>query len=146
MYVLALSLSAILLILTTLHVYWGIGGVWPGTDTRSCAHAVVGFRGVNAMPDAFASFSVAACLGLATLWPLAMIGIVASPFSRTGLAAAAVLIALVFLGRGVAGFMPFWRRLAPVQPFATLDRKYYAPLCLVMGLGFAILALSELSR
>ncbi|MCF6121224.1 DUF3995 domain-containing protein [Mesorhizobium muleiense] len=146
MIVLAFALSFVLLLITTLHVYWGIGGIWPGSDAGSCARAVVGFRGVDEMPAPFASFAVAACLGLATLWPLALEGVFATPFPKAGLAATALLIALVFLGRGIAGFTPWWRRLAPEQPFARLDVGYYSPLCLVVGLGFAVLAITEFPR
>ncbi|MBN9258768.1 MULTISPECIES: DUF3995 domain-containing protein [unclassified Mesorhizobium] len=142
---LALILSFVLLLITALHVYWGIGGIWPGKDQASCARAVVGFHGVDEMPSAGASFAVAACLALATLWPLALEGVFASPFPREGLATTALLIGLVFIGRGVAGFTPWWRRLAPEQPFARLDRLYYSPLCLLIGLGFAVLAISEFS-
>jgi hypothetical protein len=142
---LALILSFVLLLITALHVYWGIGGIWPGKDQASCARAVVGFRGVDEMPSAGASFAVAACLALATLWPLALEGVFASPFPREGLASTALLIGLVFIGRGVAGFTPWWRRLAPEQPFARLDKLYYSPLCLLIGLGFAVLAISEFS-
>lgn len=145
MTILAFALSFVLLVVTSLHVYWGIGGTWPGKDQASCARAVVGFRGVDEMPSAGASFAVAACLALATLWPLALEGVFASPFPREGLASTALLIGLVFLGRGIAGFTPWWRRLAPEQPFARLDRLYYSPLCLLIGLGFAVLAISEFS-
>ncbi|TIV69828.1 MAG: DUF3995 domain-containing protein [Mesorhizobium sp.] len=140
---LAFILSFVLLLITTLHVYWGIGGIWPGTDQASCARTVVGFRGVDEMPSAFASFAVAACLALATLWPLALAGVLAAPFPKEGLAATALLIGLVFLGRGIAGFSPWWRRLTPEQPFARLDRRLYSPLCLLIGLSFAILAITE---
>lgn len=145
MIILALLLSLVLLVITTLHVYWGIGGIWPGRDAKSCAHTVVGFHGVDEMPSSFASFAVAACLALATLWPLALEGVFASPFPKEGLAATALLIGLVFIGRGVAGFTPWWRRLAPEQPFARLDQRLYSPLCLLIGLGFAVLAISEFS-
>ncbi|MBZ9669830.1 DUF3995 domain-containing protein [Mesorhizobium sp. ES1-3] len=143
MILLAFILSFVLLLITALHVYWGIGGIWPGRDAASCAHAVVGFRGVDEMPTPFASFAVAACLGLATLWPLALIGFFASPFPKEGLAATSMLIGLVFLGRGIAGFTPRWRRLAPQQPFARLDTILYSPLCLLIGLSFAVLAITE---
>ncbi|MBZ9893609.1 DUF3995 domain-containing protein [Mesorhizobium sp. B2-2-4] len=143
MIVLAFVLSFVLLVITALHVYWGIGGIWPGKDAASCAHAVVGFRGVDEMPAPFACFAVAACLALATLWPMALEGVFASPFPGQGLAATALLIGLVFLGRGIAGFTPRWRRLAPEQPFARLDRSLYSPLCLLIGLGFAVLAITE---
>ncbi|MCA0277554.1 MAG: DUF3995 domain-containing protein [Proteobacteria bacterium] len=137
----AFALAAVLYLLTSLHVYWGLGGVWPGTDQASCARAVAGFRGVDTMPTPFACFAVAACLVLATLWPLALVGIFATPFPKAGLAASALMIALVFLGRGIAGFTPGWRRLTPEMPFARLDRLYFSPLCLAIGAGFAFLAI-----
>ncbi|MDX8491014.1 DUF3995 domain-containing protein [Mesorhizobium sp. VK22B] len=143
MTILAFALSFVLLLITTLHVYWGIGGIWPGSDAKSCAHAVVGFRGVDEMPSPVASFAVGGCLALATLWPLALEGVFAAPFPKEGLAATALLIGLVFLGRGVAGFTPWWRRLTPEQPFARLDQSLYSPLCLLIGASFAILAITE---
>lgn len=136
----AFALAAVLYLLTSLHVYWGLGGVWPGTDQASCARTVAGFRGIDAMPTPFASFAVAACLLVATLWPLALVGVFATPFPRQGLAASALMIALIFLGRGIAGFTPAWRRLTPEMPFARLDRQFYSPLCLAIGFGFAFLA------
>ncbi|OHV86437.1 DUF3995 domain-containing protein [Mesorhizobium sp. ORS 3428] len=143
MIILAFALSLVLLLITTLHVYWGIGGIWPGKDAKSCARAVIGFRGVDEMPSPVASLAVAACLALGTLWPVALTGVFASPFPREGLAATALMIGLVFLGRGVAGFTPWWRRLTPELPFARLDQRLYSPLCLSIGLGFAVLAISE---
>jgi hypothetical protein len=136
---LAFPLSAVLLLITALHVYWGIGGIWPGRDAASCARAVVGFRGVDEMPSPAASFAVALCLVLATLWPLALAGLFHTPFPRPGLAAVALLLGLVFLARGAAGFTPFWRRLTPEEPFARLNLKLYSPLCLLIGLAFAAL-------
>ncbi len=140
---LALILSFVLLLITALHVYWGIGGIWPGKDQASCARAVVGFHGVDEMPSAGASFAVAACLALATLWPLALMGVFATPFPQQGLAATSVMIALVFLGRGVLGFTSWWRRQAPEQPFARLDQSFYSPLCLLIGAGFLLLGISQ---
>jgi hypothetical protein len=97
------------------------------------------------MPSALASFAVAACLCLVTLWPLALAGVFASPFQQPGLVATAMMIGLVFLARGIAGFTPWWRRLASEQPFASWDVRYYSPLCLMIGAGFIVLALLEIS-
>jgi hypothetical protein len=139
--VLALALAVVLVAIATLHVYWGIGGIWPGTDARSCARAVVGFRGIEAMPSLGASFAVAAMIIASALVALALGGVFAAPFDRLPLAGAAMFVALVFLGRGIAGFTPAWRRLACEMPFASLDMRYYSPLCLALGAGFAVLAL-----
>ncbi|CAN7261626.1 DUF3995 domain-containing protein [Mesorhizobium sp. LjNodule214] len=143
MILLAFALSFVLLVITVLHVYWGIGGVWPGGTLPPAPMPLSAFAASARCPRPFASFAVAACLGLATLWPMALEGVFASPFPKQGLAATSMLIALVFLGRGIAGFTPWWRRLAPEQPFARLDVRYYSPLCLLIGLGFAVLAIME---
>lgn len=142
MTVLAFALAAVLYLIASIHAYWGLGGVWPGTDQASCARAVVGASGIDTMPSPFASFAVTACLIVATLWPLALVGTFATPFPKAGLAASALMVALVFLGRGIAGFTPAWRRLTPEMPFARLDRQYYSPLCLAIGIGFVILAIN----
>jgi hypothetical protein len=140
MTVLALFLAIPLVLIAALHVYWGIGGIWPGTDPKSCARAVAGFNGIDAMPSPSACLAVAAVFIVATLMVLALGGVFASPFERISLAGAALFMALVFFGRGLIGFMPFWRRLTPEMPFARLDLRYYSPLCLVLGVGLAILA------
>jgi hypothetical protein len=130
----------VLVLIAALHAYWGIGGIWPGRDALSCARAVVGFKGVDAMPSPAASFAVAAMIVVASLLALALGGLFATPFQRQALAGAGFFVGLVFLGRGIAGFTPAWRRLTPEMPFASLDMRYYSPLCLLIGVGFAVLA------
>ncbi len=144
MIVLASLLSIVLLLITALHVYWGLGGVWPGRDSASCADTVVGFEGVDEMPS-LACFAVAACLLLVTLWPMAVASAFATPFPPAGLAVVALVIALFFLGRGILGFTQRWRRLTPKKPFAELDVKFYSPLCLLIGCGFLFLAIGGFS-
>jgi hypothetical protein len=137
----AFVLAAPLVLIAALHVYWGIGGIWPGTDRKSCARAVVGFAGVETMPSAGAALAVAAMIIASALIVLALADVFASPFDQAQLAGAAFFIALAFLGRGLAGFTPAWRRLTPEMPFARLDVRYYSPLCLLLGAGFVVLAL-----
>lgn len=145
MSMLAVILAAILVVLAALHAYWGLGGLWPGTDEVSCARAVVGFRGVKEMPPSASAFAVAACLVIAAVWALALGNLMTLPLSGTPVALVGLLIALVFLGRGIAGFAPAWRRLACEQPFASLDVRYYSPLCIAIGLGLALLSIREFS-
>ena len=146
MTVLALLLAAVLTAIAALHVYWGIGGVWPGSDPKSCARAVAGFAGIEAMPSMGAAFAVAAAIIAAALVALALGGLFASPFEQVPLAGAALFIGLVFVGRGIAGFTPAWRRLASEMPFARLDMRYYSPLCLVIGASFVLLAVQGLPQ
>lgn len=139
MMALALVLAIPLTAIAALHVYWGIGGVWPGTDRASCARAVVGFNSL--MPSPTACFAVAIVLLVTLLVALALGGWFATPLDRIRLAGMALLIGLGFLARGVAGYTPWWRRLTPEQPFARLDTRLYSPFCLLLGAGFVALAL-----
>ena len=50
-------------------------------------------------------------------------------------------IATVFIARGIAGYLPAWRRMHSAEPFATLDHRFYAPLCFALGAGFIIILL-----
>ena len=138
MIVLATILTVVLAAIAALHAYWGFGGVWPGRDSADCARRTGGFRGARTMPGPAACFAVAAVLAIAALIPIFLAG-------RFGVLAllAGLAVAFVFLGRGVAGFTPAWRRLTPDEPFATLDVRYYSPLCLAIGAGFVSLIFWE---
>ena len=57
----------VLAALSALHVYWAVGGVWPGSDAASCARTVIGFRGVDGMPPPASAFAVAGLLGVAAV-------------------------------------------------------------------------------
>ena len=125
---LAVILSAILLSIAALHVLWGIGYWMPINEEAALARAVAGFAGIEKMPGPVpcALVAVALLMAAASLWwPHGL--------WRT---CAMALIAAVFLLRGLAPFTIFWRKLTQVEPFATLDRRYYGPLCLALGLGF----------
>ena len=145
MMALALATGCILLAIAALHAYWGAGGVWPGTDERSCARMVGGFRGATRIAGPASCFAVASALAVAAAIALALGGRVPLPVPATLLRLAGLGAALVFLGRGIAGYTPAWRRLTPEQPFATLDVRYYSPLCLAIGAAFVTLILQGTS-
>lgn len=43
----------------------------------------------------------------------------------------------IFIGRGIMGFLPFFRKSNSEQPFAHLNAIYFSPLCILLGSGFA---------
>ena len=135
----AALVALVLVLLAGLHAYWGLGGVWPGTDQKSCARAIAGFKGIDRMPSPPAAFGVAAALAVAALIALALAGIVTLPLPAALIRLGGLGAALVFLGRGIAGFTPAWRRITPEMPFARNDRLYFSPLCLLIGAGFTLL-------
>jgi len=126
-------LTLILGLIAAIHALWGLQ-IWvPIRDEEELARSVVGAKGVTRMPGTIPCFLVvAALLMVATaLWlPRVML----------------VQIVLwgsfaVFLLRGLIAYTKFWRMMTPEQPFAANDRKYYAPLCLVIAAGQLIVLL-----
>lgn len=137
--IVAIGMSFVLWALAALHVHWGDGGLWPKKDELTLARTVVGAPGIEKMPSRTACFAVALALFLAGLWPLEMIGVIPAMFPIELDVLAGYGLAAIFLLRGVAAYLPAFRKRFPEKPFATLDRRLYGPLCLLIGAGFLFL-------
>jgi hypothetical protein len=133
---LAALLSTVVLALAVLHASWGLGGHWPAVSATALAKSAVGTPGVKRMPPPLACFAVAVLLTGVAAWPLFAAGLLPEAWPRWLTALAGAGIAAVFLARGVAGYTPAWRRRFPEEPFATYDRRYFAPLCLALSAGY----------
>ena len=131
----AWTMALTLWLIAALHVYWGFGGLWPAVDAGALARTVVGARGVQRMPSLTACATVAAVLIGVGTWPLLVVGVLPPVWPCWLLVATGMAIAGVFLARGCAAYWPVWRRRVPEEPFATLDRSLYGPLCLALGLA-----------
>lgn len=145
MTLLSAIIALVLFAIAALHAYWGFGGVWPGRDAEDCVRRVAGFSGVRQMPGPGPGFAVAGALLAAGVLTMLEGDLIASPLPSLLVSLATLCAALVFLGRGIVGFTPAWRRLTPEQPFAALDVRYYSPLCLAIGAGLMILAVQGLT-
>lgn len=124
-----------------LHGLWGLGITWPEASAEALARSVVG-DGRRRMPPAWQCFVVAAVLAPVALWPFVMLGRDEVPF----VLAVSVAIAGVFVVRGLAGYSPRWRGHFRDEPFATRDKRYYSPFCLLMGVGYLALLAGEMER
>ena len=122
---LSLALALPLLALSALHLLWA-GRIWfPLRTEPALARAVTGFPSAATMPSPMLCALVALVLMIGAslpYWP---------PSPLRGLMIWGM--AAVFVGRGAVTYTAFWRRLTPMDPFATLDRRYYGPLCLILG-------------
>ncbi len=136
---LAVSIFVVLTIVALLHAYWAFGGRWPGHDEPSLARMVVGSKGITTMPARGPTLAVAVVIFLAGVVALARADLVAVPLPPMLRSVAVTALAVVFLGRGIASFTPWFRASQSEEPFATLDRRLYGPLCLALGTGFAVL-------
>ncbi|MBO6896690.1 MAG: DUF3995 domain-containing protein [Shimia sp.] len=131
---LAVFISALLLVPAALHLLWAIGAWMPIRDEAALARATVGAPGITKMPGpipcalVFVALSFAASLPHLTTFPQRSLLLLS--------------IAAVFLLRGIAAYLPAWRKLVPEEPFATLDQRYYGPLCLVLGASFLLFTLT----
>jgi hypothetical protein len=137
MNVLAAAVIAALMALAGLHVYWGLGGLWPGRTEADLVARVVGLpRG--AIPGFWPCLAVALALSSA-----AYIVAVRQGAPRLGLPEVLWTlgywsVGTVFLLRGVAAYAPRVFSYAIGTPFYDLNRYYYAPLCLAMAAAMAI--------
>lgn len=137
MSIIGIGLVAILLVIALLHLYWGLGGFWPGTDAKSLSERVAG-----------TSRSVASKLVPCVMVASALAAAAASVVLRhvllpEGLFALIiyggyVTLILVFGLRGLAPYLTPAFNYARATPFYVLNRKYYAPLCLLIAAGFII--------
>jgi hypothetical protein len=131
---LAAILTATLAAIAALHIYWGLGGLWPARSAAELARTVIG-DGRTRMPSPWACFGVAILLLIVAAWPWTML---AHPHSQPVLVVGIVAAAIFFV-RGSAGYSPRWRARFPAEPFATRDMQFYSPLCMVLAIGMMAL-------
>jgi len=123
-----------------LHVYWAIGGAWPGSDRTDLARKVVG--GTDDFPSATMTYGVAGLLLVAAFVVGGAAGLWAIPFSGRLVTGAAWIVAAVLVLRGATGLITSAVREARGRgtPFTRRDLRIYSPLTLTMGV-LTVLAL-----
>lgn len=132
---------AIFVVLTTvaaLHVAWGVGLRWPRKTDAELVSVVVGHAS-DKMPSPNQCYLAALAIYIPGTIALMLAGLIGTSLSPSIVLLAGLVATLVFAGRGIAGYLPAWRARFPREPFATYDRRYYSPLCLILAAGFAIL-------
>lgn len=139
--VVAVALASVLAAIALLHVYWGLGGLWPAADEQALVRTVVGDPRLKRMPAPWLCWLVAGAILVTAAWPLLLTGFLGGFVPRWLVVCIGFAMMAVFLLRGLAGFVSPWRARHPLEPFATLDRRYYSPLCLVIAAGFAVVLL-----
>lgn len=129
---LSVALIAIFLALAALHLYWGVGGRWPGRDEDSLRLMVAGVkqgRMYGFLPCAMVAMALSAAAAIVTARNSAIMD---GEFAWVVVAGYSVLIA-VFGLRGIAPYVSPVFEYARGTPFFALNRLYYAPLCLLIA-------------
>ena len=130
-----------LLMVALAHFFWAFGSTWPIKNETLLAQTVVGLPGITQMPNRLVTFIVSLLILAAGIVALSLADHTSGGWQLTTLG---VVLAAIFIGRGTLGYTPGWRARFPTEPFATLDRKNYSPLCFWIGAGFLILVLMRL--
>lgn len=130
------GLIIILVALAALHFYWGFGGFWPGTDSRSLSERVAGTS-----RNVASSFTSCALVATALLAAAAIVfagqGSLQYGLPELIVYGGYAALILVFGLRGLAPYLTPAFNYARGTPFFDLNRRYYAPLCLVIAAALA---------
>jgi hypothetical protein len=135
------AVSAALAATGALHAVWA-RSPWPLRTRAEFADAVVGVEERRA-PSPAACVAVAGLLGAGAYLVGARAGALPAAGPRWLRRAGAGTVAGVLLARGSAGPVLFTSgRVERSERFLRLDRRYYSPLCLVLGAGSAVVAVA----
>ncbi len=137
------TLALILAAGAVLYLLWAAGVTFPFANEQALARSLIGRRGITRLPSRRSFVFIALLLLVAAMFAFLLGGFSESvPRSKPFLAPVGILLAIVFLGRGIAGVLPAFERAAPEQPYLSLNRRIYSPLCTLIGAGFLFLTLA----
>ncbi len=127
-----------------LHAYWAFGGVWPAKDQAGLVRTVVGLTDASPMPPAGLTLVVAALIFCAAALPVMYLSGGPIPLPDWVFVAGFCILTTVFIGRGAITYILPRMTQDLAEPFRTLNRTVFSPLCLALGLGFFVFAVSVL--
>jgi hypothetical protein len=141
-------LFIVLTAISLLHVYWGVGGLWPADTVRGLIDTVMGDPRMDSMPPLLATLIVAALIFAAGGLALERAGITRS-LPEILVKLGTWVLVLIFGLRGLSSFLfaggVYGNEITLSEPFATYDVWFYGPLCLFIGFGFLYLSLTKTS-
>ena len=135
----AIILFLILLLLSSIHFYWGFGGRWGSEAVFPTKDDHVPAKKPGATPTFIVAFGLMG-FGLLVLINARLINLTLPVwFEKYGLE----VIAAIFILRAVGEFkyVGFFKKYSQTK-FGRNDTKYYSPLSLIIGLLMLILALN----
>ena len=120
-----------------IHLAWALGLNWPGTDPVTRAAVVIGTQN-RALIGSVGWVAIIACFFLAVgvVW-IAQQPIIHPLRAFVAYGGYTVLIT-AFALRGLAPYVTQVFDYARSTPFYTVNRRYYAPLCIGIALGLIV--------
>jgi hypothetical protein len=142
--IIAIAVFLLLTAIAVLHAAWGGGMLWPARDERGLVALVIGATGRTRMPALAQCLIAAAAIFGAGVVALLLAGLARAPVPAGLVTLAGVAVTMVFAGRGIAAYVPAWRQRFAQEPFATMDRTWYGPLCLLLAIGFFVMTIGRM--
>jgi len=142
MELISFSIFTVLQLVALVHLGWAFGMAWPAKQRALLPMMVVGVPEGTPMPSAAPTVVVAIAisgLGVVALWGVGVVNMLAFEGVKGW---ALIGVAAIFGIRGVMTYLPFGPLKATVEPFRTLDLRYFAPLCLMLAAGYLAIFLS----
>jgi len=139
MTIIALLIFGALFAAALLHVAWAFGVLWPARDEQALINTVIGAPGMSKMPGTGLTLAVAAGIAGAGVFALWGAQLVTLPLPGWVQSTSLLVLAIIFGLRGFSTYLTIGPLSARTQPFARLDRRFYAPLCLSICAGFIVL-------
>lgn len=126
-----------------LHIIWAAGLSFPFPNEQSLARSIVGRRGITRLPS-HASVALLGMLLISAACAAIVMGHYATSITTLKflMVPIGLFLSAVFLLRGLVGVLPAFERAAPEQPYLSLNRRLYSPLCFLIGVGFLALTFS----
>lgn len=139
MFQIAILIFVVLTATAGIHVLWGMGHTWPARSKQELINAVIGAKNATQMPGMWLTLLVAVGIAAAGVFALWGGGVVALPLPQWMRMISLAVLAAIFLLRGAVSYIWFGPINDTVEPFYTLNRRYYAPLILAIGGGYLAL-------
>ncbi len=132
----------VLLVTALLHIAWAFGATWPARDEQALVNAALGVEGASRMPSRGLTLVVAGGMIAAAVIALWGVGVVSLPLPDWICTAGLATLTAIFLLRGIVTYLPVPMPVG--QPFYRLNRLYYSPLILAIGVGYLALLITRL--
>ena len=127
--------------IAVIHALWGLGSLWPEANEEALARGVVGDgRGACRRPGS------ASPSPPCWRWWRCGRGIVLGPVVGAGRADRHLRHRRRLRRPRLGGLQPALAGHFADEPFATRDKRYYSPYCLLLGVGYLALLAGEMER
>jgi hypothetical protein len=126
----------VMMYISTVHIYWLRGGLWPGDNYQDLVDKVLGSG--EKLPGSSMFVIVIVIFLLMAIFPvLVYFGVSFVGFEKKIF----LLFGALFLTRSLYMFLPFMRNKV-TKAFLELNKKIYAPICFLLSVAYFYLYLA----